>query len=491
VTASPAELAGVTAITPTLHDELVHRAANDGLRWLEQVEHAGYCRHPIRLSGSVRHIDKASGEVRVAYATGNEPDGVLLVRCGNRRVAVCPSCGGERGTDAFQLVKAGLVGGKGVPDTVGSHPKLFVTLTAPGFGAVHARRAQGKNVAPCHPRRGTCPHGRPLGCFRPHKADEDCLGQPLCIECFAYRRMVVWNTLAPELWRRTRIAIERALPGLVGMRAKDVEQAVKLQYVKVGEYQGRGAVHFHAVMRLDARPPKDDPERVEPPPAAFTTDVLARAVELAAQTTKAPCPPFDGMDEPYVRWGPQIDIHRLRGAGPGDLTEEAVARYVAKYATKGTEGFAARLNHRLSAVDLDDLDDLGASPHVERIVRACWELGGDQVLEEQLHLRKWAHCLGFGGHWLTKSRRYSTTFKAFNGERREVARRRHFADGVPVDAFGRPESEDNVVVLADWAYMGSGYRTTGEKWLALSAAAWARERKRVAKEELRTMRPSA
>jgi hypothetical protein len=43
--------------------------------------------------------------------------------------------------DACQLLAAGLKGGKGVPDTVASHPRLFVTFTAPSFGWVHTRKA--------------------------------------------------------------------------------------------------------------------------------------------------------------------------------------------------------------------------------------------------------------------------------------------------------------------------------------------------------------
>jgi hypothetical protein len=43
-----------------------------------------------------------------------------------------------------------------------------------------------------------------------------------------------------------------------------------------------------------------------------------------------------------------------------------------------------------------------------------------------------------------------------------------------------------VVVLAAWTYAGSGYGTNGEAWLALSAAARARERRRIAREELTT-----
>jgi hypothetical protein len=43
-----------------------------------------------------------------------------------------------------------------------------------------------------------------------------------------------------------------------------------------------------------------------------------------------------------------------------------------------------------------------------------------------------------------------------------------------------------VIVLASWIYVGRGYRSTGEAWLAASAAARAREERRIAKEELRT-----
>jgi hypothetical protein len=44
-----------------------------------------------------------------------------------------------------------------------------------------------------------------------------------------------------------------------------------------------------------------------------------------------------------------------------------------------------------------------------------------------------------------------------------------------------------VIVIATWSYVGSGYATEGERWLALSAAARAREQRRIAREELRTM----
>jgi hypothetical protein len=488
VTPTPAALAGVTEVTPRLHDELVHRVANEGLRWLEQVEATGFCSRPVRLAGTIHHVDRATGEQRVAYSTGSEPDGVLLVRCGNRRTAVCRSCGTEHGWDAYQIAVSGLRGGKGIPDTARGHPKLFVTLTAPSFGAVHTRMAHGKSVEMCHRRRGHCPHGRPLGCWRPHREDEDCLGQPLCADCFDYRRLVVWNALVPELWRRTRINIDRSVAKVMGTTEAEVKRSVKVEYIKVAELQRRGAIHFHGLVRLDARPPEDDPKLVMAPPAAYTVDVLHKAVELAITTTTAPCPPIGDVPQPEVRWGAQFDIVRLRGRGPGELSEEAVAGYVAKYTTKGSESIAERLDHAM--VNEADVDDLEAAEHVRRLVRAAWDLGADPDLED-LKLRTYAHCLGFGGHWATKSRRYSTTFKVLRWGRSTHARKRRFKDGVVLDAFGRPEDEDQVVVLAEWQYRGSGYRTQGERWLALSAAARAREMTRIAKEELRTMPASA
>jgi hypothetical protein len=45
--------------------------------------------------------------------------------------------------------------------------------------------------------------------------------------------------------------------------------------------------------------------------------------------------------------------------------------------------------------------------------------------------------------------------------------------------------------MATWRYLGSGYQTTGEAWLAASAAARAREERRVAREELRNTTAAA
>src|SRR4051794_31347690 len=113
--------------------QLLDRAADveQCERFERQVRATGYCRRPVRLHGQVDAVDLASGECRTVYSTEPEPDGTLLKCCGNRREAVCPSCAETYRGDAYQLVAAGLRGGKGVPESVTEHPMVFVTLTAP------------------------------------------------------------------------------------------------------------------------------------------------------------------------------------------------------------------------------------------------------------------------------------------------------------------------------------------------------------------------
>jgi hypothetical protein len=95
---------------------------------------------------------------------------------------------------------------------------------------------------------------------------------------------------------------------------------------------------------------------------------------------------------------------------------------------------------------------------VAELVRAAWALGGRPELD-RLRLRAWAHMLGFRGHWSTKSRRYSTTFTVLRRARVAFARRRRAHDGIPLDAWGRPEDDQAVIVVAAWVYIGAGYET--------------------------------
>jgi hypothetical protein len=482
----------VGELLPGVVGELVERAGHGYARWAELVVQAGYCHHPVRLAGRVEQADRATGEVRTVYDSGREPDGVLLKACGTRWESRCPSCAATYRADAYQLLAAGLKGGKGVPETISGHPRLFVTFTAPSFGPVHSRRMQGRLVLPCHPHRqgARCPHGTRAGCWHRHDEADPRLGEPLCPSCYDSQAQVLWNALAPELWRRTTIALQRALGRLVGLREGELRRLVRVSYAKVAEFQRRGAIHFHAVIRLDAATDCRCAGCLAPPPERFTAVLLEKGLRKAVAAVGVSCPTLDETPGRYARWGEQLDVRNItRDEQAGELSAEQVAGYIAKYATKATESFGSGLDRRLT--DVDDLERLDGLPaHVAELVRACWELGGRAELEG-LRLRAWAHMLGFKGHWSTKSRRYSTTMTALRRARVAFAKRRRARDGIPLDGWGRPEGDQAVVVVASWVYVGAGYETEGERWLALSAAARAREHRRIAREELTTTTRSA
>src|SRR5205807_10053204 len=94
--------------------------------------------------------------------------------------------------------------------------------------------------------------GRPTPCRAVHGSTDPPVGEPICADCFDYRAAIIWNAHAGELWRRTTIALRRALAALSGVPATQLRDHVRLSFSKVVEYQRRGSVHIHAVIRLDA-----------------------------------------------------------------------------------------------------------------------------------------------------------------------------------------------------------------------------------------------
>jgi hypothetical protein len=328
--------ARVGELLPGVLSEVVDRAGHGYDRWMELVAQAGYCHHPIRLAGRVEHADRQTGEVRQVYDSEREPDGVLLKACGTRRESRCPSCAATYRADAYQLLAAGLLGGKGVPESVAAHPRLFVTFTAPSFGQVHARKAQGRLVLPCHPYRqgARCPHGNRAGCWRRHNQDDPRLGEPLCPACYDAQAQVLWNGLAPELWRRTTIAVYRTLGRLVGLQEGELRRLVRVSYAKVAEFQRRGAIHFHAVIRLDVATDCRCAGCLAPPPEGFTAALLEQALREAVAAVGVSCPPLAEEPARYARWGEQLDVRNITRDEPaGELAAEQVAGYIAKYAT--------------------------------------------------------------------------------------------------------------------------------------------------------------
>ncbi|MFC7384153.1 replication initiator [Sphaerisporangium rhizosphaerae] len=416
--------------------------SSDYDRWAAQIRRTGGCRQPINMRGTVLHVDPATGRRLHTYTTHNEPGGVLRLPCKTRRATRCPACAKTYRGDTYQLIRAGLIGGKGVPASVSDHPCLFVTLTAPSFGQVHTRRENNGKVLPCHPRRDAtpCPHGRMISCTARHRATDEVLGEPLCPDCYDYTGSVLFNAVAPLLWVRFADALRRRLATAGGLSLRELRGHLVLSFAKVAEYQRRGVVHLHAVIRLDG---PDGP--TSPPPAWATTDVLTAAVQGATPAVSARI--STTSDEPVrvLRWGRQLDIRPITSGG--DLTEQAVAAYVAKYATKAAE-CVGTLDRRIYS--LEDLSTLGLRDHPRRLIAECFRLGALSHLAEH-RLDHWAHMLGYRGHFSTRSRRYSLTIGDLRSLRAHHARQEEISTGrLPILA------EDKPVIIARWTYAGRG-----------------------------------
>jgi hypothetical protein len=556
----------MTELAGALLEGVVDRLTRPDYRAFEtQLRSSGFCARPVRLRGSIEVCEGSGGRRRV-WSTDGEPDELLRKACGNRREAICGPCAERYRGDSWQLIAAGLRGGKGVPESVVGHPAVFATLTAPSFGPVHTHLldADGRPRR-CRLRRDApvCRHGVVLACSVRHAADDLCLGEPLCPDCFDYDGAVVWNNLLGELWRRTTIYLPRQLAALTGMTQKRCRELVRVSYIKVAEYQHRGLVHVHPLIRLDRRMPVDRGGEVRPPDRRFTVQVLEDALRAAVEAVSVSVP--DELGAGTVRWGRQLDVQQL---GTDDQERRRRASYLAKYSTKSTEQ-AGGLLHR---VHRGEVEHVHVREHVRGYLRAAFELhdqvreaiGADapvervsrprpapatssdpsglvlRVVEAMSHgecvlvrlvdgtehvgqitrrtrdgvvldtgqpvamaevraitaapfpapkrdrrerrLAVCAHTFGYRGHCLTKSRRWSTTFKALRQAREDHVRERLLANGDPkqreLAQLVGPER------ITAFEFVGIGHLTTADAFLAAQAAARARENRELAREAL-------
>ncbi len=181
----------------------------------EQIRRVRGCTHPVNLVGQTTTLDADTHTILRSYSTADEPTGRLLTACGNRRASRCPSCSRLYAADTYHLVKAGLSGGKIVPETVREHPRVFATLTAPSFGPVHNRRTTDAGEAlPCR-------------CGTVHTTDAPELGTPLIPATYDYSGAVLWNAHAGALWARFTTYLRRELAAPPWHDAKGAERSAQ------------------------------------------------------------------------------------------------------------------------------------------------------------------------------------------------------------------------------------------------------------------------
>lgn len=216
---------------------------------------------------------------------------------------------------------------------------------------------------------------------------------------------------------------------------------------QVAEFQLRGVVHFHAVIRLDGVgdgypdcslvvPDSVMQERLRSAVAGSSFDLL-----------------INELGTVRVAFGHQLDVREISAAdADSEATPAKVAAYIAKYATKAAEDFGLRTSVRTAAA----ARLLGLSDHVVRIIAAAEDLGSRAGFHE---LRRWTHMLGFRGHFTTKSRSFLTTLTELRAERRRW----------------RESRNGETARSGSWEFLGVGYLSQGDSLLAAGARADAAE----------------
>jgi hypothetical protein len=420
----------------------------------------GLCRHPIMLAGSSILVERGTGRILDRAGGTNS---VVAVRCRSRRVSVCPACSALYRLDAYHLIAAGLRGGKDTPAR-GQRPAEVVPHV--DRAVVRAGAPWTRPAGPTTSVSSTCPSpGARVSCGRWHQPGDPAIGTPLDPSGYDYPGQVLFNASAGRLWARFTTQARRELAAAGGLSRLAAGSQVRVVFAKVTEFQTRGVVHVHAIVRLDG---PGGPETA--PPQWATVPWLHRAVRVAASRVHVVTPASRPVPARRLAWGRQLDLRPITNGG--DLREEMVARYVAKYATKAVEAAGVDLGplfcqacdgHGLRPTATVHSGPLlcsrcggtGRRPgvsvrhlsgHARRLVDTCWWLGGQPALAG-LRLRRYAHTLGFRGHFATKSRSYSTTFAILRGERREwtLTERAHRFGVDPATVF----------VVGDWRHAPS------------------------------------
>ncbi|NNG34918.1 hypothetical protein HKD39_04130 [Nakamurella sp. DB0629] len=296
----------------------------------------------------------------------------------------------------------------------------------------------------------TCSHGRTTRCPITHDDDDPRLGTPICPDCYDYTGAAAFNAKAPELWRRFTIALRRRCADELELPERQLGSIMRISFAKVAEFQARGVVHFHAIIRLDG------PEVPYAPwPANLSNLDLPNLMRESAASGFLAASTDDGVRA--LRFGDQLDIRRVVGDtdDDGHVTPQKVAAYIAKYSTKAAEDFGL-----ISGVRTAEAAALhGLSPHVVRMLRAVERLA---TQPEFAGIERWVHMLGFRGHFTTKSRAFSVTLGELRGAR--AAHRQ--ADGFPlgdgIDRAGVAGHSESTLVVGSWKFRGLGHLSPGD-----------------------------
>ena len=260
----------------------------------------------------------------------------LSARCWSYDHDICPSCADLQLLYTKKMIGAGL--------EQDGFKFYLLTLTAPSFGSTH-----------------TVPHSPSAAsmrcaCGEVHEHGSRLAGVALNLKNYRYRDQVAWNNYSSKLFRHTIRKFEGELDGFA--------------WVAVREFQKRGTVHVHAVVRVDA---------------SLSPTAVVKRLKKASRT-----------ESRGSVWGRMVDV-RLLVDEDGTSTVRYLASVV-NYAAKGTGLNKSKLSEEQRRF-------------YNRLDRASLRLGytGKQIAG-----------FGFGGHSMTSSSNWtSLTREALKQQARE------------------------------------------------------------------------
>lgn len=409
-------------ITPGAPQGRLRAELEGQIETLEEYAQGLPCQRPVRM---MKHgVDEGTGEIA---AEGHE----VLLRCGTRLASKCPSCAALYRGDTRAILYAGL---RAALDS--GEQLVFLTLTAPSFGETH-------RVAPAPPprlgRRQKAAwlkrYHRPCGCGLVHApGDARWKGLPLRPSTYDYAGQVSWNSMVGKLWSRTADELTRTL-GL----------ETRAPYLAVAEWQARGAIHLHVILRIPAT--VDLGLVADPARKGKRSTVIEQACRAAAT--------FTGRARTGTRigWGAQL----VAEAVTTERTAFRTAGYLAKlvnYAvkdldltTRDTHGPRAAMMRRhherlTEAAEASECGEPGTDQHRLCHYRQTGESAGTPMENARrercrsLRHRQW----GFRGHVVRKSRTWSTLTMT------ECRRRRAEHWRLQALAEGRELPEEDAVI---------------------------------------------
>lgn len=289
-----------------------------------------------------------------------------VVNCGSRSFLTCPKCARVYRRDWQAILADGVRESK-----PGRCTFVLLTLTAPSFGKVHRVPKPGQAAKRCV-------------CGRRHSESERVLrGVPVDAKAYDYAGQVRFNRDVSELWRYTQIALRRALPD-------------RFDYAAVREWQVRGVLHFHVLLRIEH------------------LSVSRSSLVSLLEDTCAGVVASSAVDDSVVRWGRQVDA-RILGIEPGQVRRAIsylgkVLGYVAK--DLGAEAVSNRSPEAVA--------------HADTLTRAARD---EMECTRDCHGRDCGHrrhrSMGAGSHAVSRSKAWTVLRRKFFQEQRRAWAKAH------------------------------------------------------------------